>query len=175
MLKVRAGELDALGLLFERYKKVLYSFFCHMTGDGATSEDLVQNVFYRVIRYRRKFKGSGSFKAWLFSIARNVLADEFRKKRVIAKEDIHHVAEKHSNEMSSSDRMAEQERNRLLISALNRLEDRKREILILVKLEEMKYREVAELLGMNESTVKVIVFRAMKELQSFYQGTEKWV
>jgi hypothetical protein len=59
MLKVKAGQLDQLGLLFERYNKPLYGFFYRLTTDGVISEDLVQNVFVRIIKYSHTYKGDG--------------------------------------------------------------------------------------------------------------------
>ena len=52
MLRVKAGDLDRMGLLFERYHRQLFGFLYHMLGRADTSEDLVQNVFYRMLKYR---------------------------------------------------------------------------------------------------------------------------
>ena len=173
MFKVQNGQLDALGLLFERYKKILYSFFNQVTSDRVLSEDLVQNVFYRIIKYRRQYGGTGSFKAWMFAIARNVVADEFRKKGIKHWETIEDYQESISDKESTLTQIYDQEKNQLLQHALNRLDSEKKELLVLVKLNGMKYKEVAHMMQMNESTVKVKVFRAIKELQSIYQKNEK--
>ena len=173
MLKVQNGHLETLGLLFERYKKLLYSFFYQMTSNSALSEDMVQNVFYRIIKYRSQFKGTGSFKAWMFAVARNVMADEFRKKGIKHYEPVEKHYESIIAEGSASTSLEAVERKTLLHQALNKLDADKKELVVLVKLNEMKYKEVAEMLNMNESTVKVKVFRALKELQNIYQHSEK--
>src|SRR5690348_11487914 len=77
MLRVRDGETDTLGLLFERYKRPLYGFFYGMNRDSELSEDLVQNVFFRILKYRYLFRGEGDFKTWMFHIARNVNNDHY--------------------------------------------------------------------------------------------------
>ncbi|MDH3648566.1 MAG: RNA polymerase sigma factor [Saprospiraceae bacterium] len=165
MLQVQNGQVDAVSVLFERYKKVLYSFFVHMSHDRMLSEDLVQNVFVRVIRYSKQFKGEGSFRAWMFTIARNVLADHYRKGSRMKFEEANEQVEQIQSDDSPYESLIQDERKQLLHQAIGKLDHDKRELLILVKLQEMKYREVATMLDMNESTVKVKVFRAMKELQ----------
>jgi RNA polymerase sigma factor (sigma-70 family) len=81
MSRVINGETEMMGILYERYKISVYSYFFKITcGDREASEDLVQTVFYRAIRYRHSFTGQGSFANWLFRIARNVgLATTGRK------------------------------------------------------------------------------------------------
>ena len=67
MLQVREGDLNKLGLLYERYKKVLFAFYYHQNRNAQVSEDLVQNVFYRVLKYRHGFRGDGVFKVCFFT------------------------------------------------------------------------------------------------------------
>jgi len=76
MLLVKDGHLSELTVLFDRYQVSLYNFFLKLTGDKAASQDLTQNLFYRVIRYRQSFQPShGSFRSWIYRIARNVHMD----------------------------------------------------------------------------------------------------
>ena len=73
MLQVREGQLSELTALFERYHVAVYNLFLRLSGDGAVSEDMTQNVFYRVMRYRQSFEpASGSFRSWVYRMARNV-------------------------------------------------------------------------------------------------------
>ena len=82
MVKVRDGDLDRLGMLFERYKRPLYGFFYGLSRDRDLSEDLVQNTFFRILKYRHLFRGEGDFKTWMFHIARNVNNDHYRKDKL---------------------------------------------------------------------------------------------
>ena len=91
MLKVKSGDLDKLGLLFERHKKRLFGFFYNMNGNASVSEDLVQNVFVRILKYKHTFTGEGSFTAWMFRTARNVNYDYYRTQK----------RHDHQNELSS--------------------------------------------------------------------------
>src|SRR6188768_891338 len=88
MLKVKDGDLDRLGLLFERYKKPLFGFFYGMNKDAELSEDLVQNVFFRILKYRYLFRGEGDFRTWMFHIARNVSHDHYRKNKLGKRESV---------------------------------------------------------------------------------------
>lgn len=167
MLKVREGQLNFAGLLFERYKKMLYSFFYNQTRDKNLSEDLVQNTFYKMIKYKHNFREDSHFKAWIFTIARNAMKDEF-KKRKINYEEIGHVEHSFSDHQHADHAIIQNERQEFLRTALKKLSPEKREILILIKLNGKKYREVAEILNLKESVVKSKVFRAIRELQSHY-------
>ncbi len=173
MVQVQNGQTDAICILFERYKKILYSFFAHMTQDRFLAEDLVQNVFIRVMRYNKQYKGEGSFKAWLFTIARNVMADHYRRGAKMRTEMIDSSTHELHGESNPYEEILEDERKNFLHKAISRLDEDKREVLILVKLHEMKYKDVAQMLRMNESTVKVKVFRAMKELQKILQTSKQ--
>src|ERR1700759_4883158 len=79
MLKVKSGDLDKMALLFQRYHRPLYGFLYHMTGQREASEDMVQNVFYRMLRSRHTFTGDGEFKTWMYHLARNVVKDHYKK------------------------------------------------------------------------------------------------
>ncbi|MEZ4903237.1 MAG: sigma factor [Spirosomataceae bacterium] len=79
MLRVKADDLDKMGLLFERYHRPLFTFLYHSTGQRATSEDLVQTVFYRMLKYRHTFTEIGEFRTWMYHLARNALNDYFKK------------------------------------------------------------------------------------------------
>ena len=81
MLKVKNGDLDRMGLLFERYHRQLFGFIFHMTSQRELSEDLVQNVFYRMLKYRHTFRGDGEFRTWMYHVARNVIHDQGRSSK----------------------------------------------------------------------------------------------
>jgi RNA polymerase sigma-70 factor (ECF subfamily) len=175
MLKVKQGDLDRLGLLFERYKKPLFGFFYGLNRDAELSEDLVQNVFFRILKYRYLFRGDGNFKTWLFHIARNVNHDHFRKNKMRHMEAV----EKHEDRMGVHDAhtvtLQKEEELQLLTLAMDRLPADKKEILLLSKYQEKKYAEIGEIIGCSEGAVKVKVFRALQELKYVYKQLEKQV
>ena len=173
MLKVRDGAPDPLGLLFERYKKSLYGFFYGLTREKDLSEDLVQNTFLRILKYKHLFRGEGDFRAWMFHIARNVSNDHYRKNRINAKEELENWQDKLGHQENSSTEMQRADEHQLLSMAMERLPLDKREVLLLSKYQEKKYQEIGEILGCSEGAVKVKVFRALQELKEVYRQLEK--
>ncbi|WP_333820763.1 RNA polymerase sigma factor [Ohtaekwangia sp.] len=172
MLKVRDGDVDKLSLLFERYKKPLFGFFYHMNKDAELSEDLVQNVFYRILKYRYLFRGEGDFRTWMFHIARNVSHDHFRKNKLSAKDSLEDWQDRLGSDDNRSTSIQQEEEMQLLSMAMDRLPEEKREILLLSKFQDKKYKEIGEILGCSEGAVKVKVFRALQELKEMYQKLE---
>ncbi|HCD53374.1 MAG TPA: RNA polymerase sigma factor [Balneolaceae bacterium] len=168
MMKVKQGDVQKLALLYERYNRSLFSFFYRKTKESQLSEDLVQSVFERILRYRATYSGSGPFTTWMFSIARNAHIDHFRK-----------VKRRKEDELPDEERIAGEvptgyeeldERNKkkvLLEKALDMLDEDKREVVILSRYEGLKYQEIAEIQGVTESAIKVRMFRAMKDLKVF--------
>ncbi len=173
MIKVRDGDLDRLGLLFERYKRPLYGFFYGLNREQELCEDLVQNTFFRILKYRHLFRGEGDFKAWMFHIARNVNNDHYRKSKVNLKDDLEKWQERLSHGENRSTEMQQEEEHQMLSMAMDRLPVDKREILLLSKYQEKKYHEIGEILGCTEGAVKVKVFRALQELKVIYKQLER--
>lgn len=168
MQQVQKGHLRFAGLLFERYKKMLYAFFYNQTKNTVLCDDLVQVTFYRLIKYKHNFRGDSGFKPWIYTIARNAMKDELRKNSKARHQDID-VYQNHFVEKQGADiNIEQQEKRAFLDRALSMLTSEKREILTLVKLNEKKYKEVANILQIKESAVKSKVFRAIQELQKNY-------
>src|SRR5512135_3078860 len=89
MEQVRDGKVEKLAILFERNQVMLYNFFLRLTGDRAASEDLVQEVFIRILKYRAGYQGESRFAVWMFQIARNAHIDYLRKqKATVALDDL---------------------------------------------------------------------------------------
>lgn len=174
MSLVTAGEISAMGLLYERYKRPLYAYFLKVTcGDTNSSEDLVHTVFYRAIRYKSTFTGQGSFVKWLFSIAHNVSIDHKKKNRNIVeyKGDILQAIP-----LRIDDQEEKNDRNEKLATvenALKKLNDEERELVIMCKVDCLKYSDVAEILGISESNVKIRMFRAVRKLREIVINIEK--
>jgi RNA polymerase sigma factor (sigma-70 family) len=162
MLAVSKGDLDKAAILYERYKKPVLGYFYRNSVRNETAEDLMQQVFFRVINYRKSYGEGYAFKPWLFWIARNVLQDAVQKHKIIITEldekfDIH-LEENHYDE----------EQEDQLKVALNKLPGEYREVLLLSRYEELKYQEIADILQISVSLVKVRVHRGLKILREIY-------
>lgn len=167
MLNVRNGKIDQLGILFERHQKSLYNFFHKQNGNRQFSEDLVQEVFLRMLKYRHTYRGSGKFTTWMFSIARNTQVDYFRKQNRIDDKQPD-VVQLVSEESNPEEHFFQKSEHALLQQALLKLSPEKREVLVLSRFQNLKYHEISEILGCNVNTIKARVFRAMKDLTKIY-------
>lgn len=168
MLQVKQGKIEMLAILFEKYNIKLYTFFLRLTGDKGSSEDMTQDVFFRILKYRSSYRGEHKFTTWMYSIARNVNIDRSKKR-----ED-YPLEEKWTQEPASipapEEQMAIEQDHLLLDRALACLPLRKREVLVLSRYQGMKYKEIARLLDTSLENVKVLAHRAIKELQDSYLG-----
>ena len=81
MAAVGAGEVQKLAVLFERHHRGLFRYFVSMNRNREASEDLVQDVFFRMLRYRASYDEKQSFTAWMYQIARNANVDQAQKRR----------------------------------------------------------------------------------------------
>ncbi|HTL69142.1 MAG TPA: sigma-70 family RNA polymerase sigma factor [Lacunisphaera sp.] len=169
MIAVRAGEIRRLGDLFERHNRRLYGFFVRLTNQPAVSEDLVQIVFYRILKYRHTYRDEGKFSAWFYHLARKVAADHFRKHASTpAPTDPAELHEEPDAEPQPSEQAATAEDVTLLRAALARLPLEHREVLVLSRLQHLEHKEIARLLDCSVGAVKVRAHRALKELRDVY-------
>jgi len=81
MENVRDGKIEQLAILFERHHVPLFNFLVRLTGSRQVSEDLVQEIFCRILKYRHSYRGTSKFTTWLFQIARNAHIDHLRKQK----------------------------------------------------------------------------------------------
>jgi RNA polymerase sigma-70 factor (ECF subfamily) len=167
MREVRGGRAGALAPLFERHHARLYRFCLRMTGNRAAAEDLVQDVFMRMLKYSRTFKDEMSFLPWMFRIARNACVDHLRRTaadRMPAQEP----DELESNEPAHEETEPQDERAELIRKALLALPAERREVLVLSRYEFKSYEEIARALGCSVGAVKVRAHRAIKQLREVY-------
>ncbi|MFI5337457.1 MAG: RNA polymerase sigma factor [Opitutales bacterium] len=169
MIAVRAGDIARLGDLFERHHRPLYGFFVHLTNQPSVSEDLVQIVFHRILKYRHTYRDEGKFSAWIYHLARKVAADHFRKQvKIPAATDPADLPPHADEAPSPAERTATNDDLALLRTALTRLPLEHREVLVLSRLQQVGHPEIARLLNCSIGAAKVRVHRALKELREVY-------
>jgi RNA polymerase sigma-70 factor (ECF subfamily) len=168
MMRVRDGEVAQLGLLFERHQAMLYNFFLRQSGNREASQDMVQEVFLRILRYRHTFRGESKFTVWMYSIARNAYADSFRKRKkaTLAEPDGFEAA---SDDPLPNETMEQDQEVALLRRALDRLSSEKREVLLLSRFQNLKYEEISQILNCPVGTIKARVHWAIKDLKRIFE------
>jgi RNA polymerase sigma-70 factor (ECF subfamily) len=164
MVSVQQGRLSDLDRLFERHHRPLFQFFLRLTGDRQASEDLVQDVFLRMLRYRATYQPFSQFRTWMYQLARNAHIDRFKRtRRVVGLEEA--PGEPASPAPHPGEILERTRELATLRRALTRLSHEHREVLILSRFHGLSYRQVGEVVGCAEGTVKVRVFRAMQQLR----------
>ena len=163
MLLVRDGQIQKLTPLFERHHTHLFNFFLKQTSHRASSEDLVQDVFLRMLKYRHTYREDGQFLTWMFTIAHRVKVDFYKKRQrqhehLEAPDALPHPDDTPDKKTERADHLA------LIQQALDRLKPEQREILLMARYDEMKYEDIGTALGLKIGTVKARVHRAMKAL-----------
>ncbi|MBY0086823.1 RNA polymerase sigma factor [Brevibacillus brevis] len=164
---------EKMGSIYEQHYMAVYCFLLHFTGNQNETEDLTQEVFTRVVKALPTYDGRVAVKTWLFSIAKHIAIDHYRKQklyelvsenwlmRLTAKQGIPEV------EMDNKEEMRE------IKDALQRLKPSYRMVVILRSVEGYSIRETAELLAISEAKVKVVYHRALKKLQHFLKDSVK--
>lgn len=167
MLQVKAGNLDCLAPLFERYKVKLFNFFRRMGNSTQQSEDLVQETFMRALAYRSSFQGDKGFSCWIYGIARNTSADCYRKnKSSLNNEELDE--ETLPVEETMVEQFSEQQKQELFEKSISALTPEHREVLLLSRFHQLKYDDIAQLLDCNINTLKSRIRTAISELKTRY-------
>jgi RNA polymerase sigma-70 factor, ECF subfamily len=171
MLLVKEGHLSELAELFERYHVKLFNYFLRLTMDRATSEDLTQNLFYRIIKYRQSYEpGNGSFQSWIYRMARNVHADHCKQAQKTPGRpgNKERNDEEEGTRMPASEQAYTEDHYERLDHAMAQLEPEQREVLVLSRFQGLKYEEIARIREISVPAIKVQVHRAIKRLRSLY-------
>jgi RNA polymerase sigma-70 factor (ECF subfamily) len=168
MEDVRGGKVEKLAILFERHHVALFNYFLRLTGNRPVSEDLVQEVFTRILKYRTTYRGEDRFAVWMYKIARNAHIDFLRRqKETVPLEDQFEQAQ--SADLIPEERVERQQEAALISRALKKLSPKKQEVILLSRFQNLKYREIAELMECPVGTVKGMVHRAVQELGDIYK------
>ena len=164
MQAVREGDLGGLAILFERHHRALFNYFVHMNGNRELSEDLVQDVFVRMLKYRQSYQPEKVFTAWMFQIARNAQTDAIGKRKL----EVALPEREFAGANCMEENLKRKQEISLLRRAMARLPVDKRELLVLSRFQNFKYEEIASILGCDVGAVKVRVYRAVRALGQIY-------
>lgn len=164
MILVSNGHLDNLTILFDRYHLRIFNFFNKMIHNKDVSEDLTQDVFYKVMKYRTSYK-NGNFTSWIYTVARNIFSSYYQKQK---KQSASTLDEKFIKSDEKLDSDTNEDEINHLQRALLKLNHTDRELIIMNRYQEIKYAEMAEIIGSSEGAIKVRVHRALKKLKEIY-------
>lgn len=165
MLEVAKGSEEAFAALVGRHQNPLLNFFARM-GALSHGEDLVQETFVRLFRYRQKYRATAPFGAFLYRIARNVWADHGRK---IVRMD--RLATDYEQELSVPPPVKPMGRELDIQGALEQLSPKLREVLVLNVYQGLRYQEIADALEIPLGTVKSRINLALGALREILNET----
>jgi RNA polymerase sigma-70 factor (ECF subfamily) len=157
------GDVGAFELLLRRHRAPLYTFLLRMLGEKTKAEDLAQETFLRIVKGAQEWEHRARFQTWLFTIARNLCTDHARRDRFRRADSLDAEGPDGEGPMVDSvpgsdpgpARGAESARLRpILAKALLGLPPDQREVFLLREQAGLQFKEIADLTGANENTVK---------------------
>ncbi len=177
--RYRRGDAEAFRTLVRRHQRALYNFALRQVRAPAVAEDIVQDVFVRIVQNVETFKEESRFSTWAYTIARNLCIDHLRKR----------VHRRHASLDASGDGKGEGEGTPLgeriagggagadrtaigkqlqghLASAVEALPEDQREVFLMRQVGELPFKEIAEIVGVSENTVKSRMRYALERLQT---------
>ena len=176
MARVARGQTEAFEVLLRRYERAIATFCYSFLHDRHASEDTAQEVFLRVFRSAGRYRPTAKFTTWLYKISANLCINEQKKLKLRQTRSIDgpigsnpdgtRIAEKIAKSTALPLTKAERrEAGALLQEAIAALPDEQRITLVLVEYHGLSYREIAEILGVTVSAVKMRVKRARENLR----------
>ncbi len=175
--KFNDGDADAFATLVRRYERPLYNFILRSVRRRERADELLQDVFLKVVQRSRDFKGNSKLSTWLYTIARNLCIDHsrkmvFRRHKSLdapgraASEEGPTLLERTAAEGAEPDRAAVAEDLRQRIGeAVEELPEEQKDVFLMRQVQGMRFREIAEVLGIPENTVKSRMRYALERLQ----------
>ena len=169
MARASAGDQHAFAELYERHRRVVFTFLLHLTGERPTAEDLLQEAFLRVWRGRAGYRAAGEFRAWLFTIARRLAVDRFRLQGFVWADDPGALETTVSEDAPDRQAEAREELARLR-RALDQLPPAQREVILLARLVGAGAEEIARVTESTPGAVRVQLHRALQRLRALLDG-----
>lgn len=156
---VQGGDTDALGALFSRHHAAVYALCARLMQDNDLADDITQDVFLRVWRYARSFRGRSAFRTWLYRLTYNACTD--RRQRDARWQESYDI------DLSPADAPAAEptDRHMLLETALSRLSPTLRVVLVLNRFDGLGYDEIARIVHCSPAAARVRLHRAMNALR----------
>ena len=181
---VQSGDADSLGTLVARWEQPLFRFAFRLLQRTEDARDVCQETFLRILTRSERFRVGARFSTWMYQIALNLCRDQMRRRkrwRLLSFDGEEAGPELRGRARTEEDGTANpgaalerDEQRRAILKALDTLVPEQREVLVLKEYEGLKFREIAEILGCPESTVKSRMYYGLTALKNALarQGVE---
>jgi len=171
-----SGDPQAFDVLFSRYRRPLYSFILRFVSRRDMAEELLQEVFFKVVRSGNEFEGRAKFSTWIYRITRNLCVDHLRRMthrkttsldQSSRDNDERTLGQKVQDPNAGVERQVMQGRLRTKIEeAVDRLPNEQKEVFLLREASGLPFKEIAAILGCPENTVKSRMRYALERLRA---------
>lgn len=182
MCRIAQGDETAFSFLVEKHQYAVVGTVAKMLGSPNEAEDIAQQVFVRIWKSAKKYKPTAKFTTYLFTITRNLVFNETRRRKVRKQVSIEEQGEEwgsqyaDQNSASPDQSYLQEELAKAVDRAIAKLPEKQRMAVVLRRYEDMPYEEIAKVLGLSVSAVKSQLFRARailkEELASYLDGDE---
>jgi RNA polymerase sigma-70 factor (ECF subfamily) len=185
MLRYQRGDRDAFGALVRRYQVRVYNFVLRQLRSEATAEDIAQEVFLRLVQRASAFKHEARFSTWLYTIARNLCVDQLRKSNLRRHPSLDQPQGQDADGPSLGEQLADPRSDverkahssqvaSSILNAVHDLSEEQREVFLLREVANLPFKEIAEVTGTSENTVKSRMRYALEHLQSKLSDFEEY-
>jgi RNA polymerase sigma-70 factor (ECF subfamily) len=186
MIRFQSGDRSAFASLVRRHQAPLYNFAVRLLRNPPAAEEVVQDAFVRVVMNAGEFKHAAKFSTWLYAITRNLCIDQVRKRKLRNHPSLDEAKGDERGEgptlgERTADGRANVERSAVsveirerLVAAVDDLPDEQREVFLLREVSNVPFREIAEIVGVPENTVKSRMRYALERLQAALSDFEEY-
>lgn len=175
MLRYQSGDARAFDELLARYQKPLFQFIYRSVGVVAVAEDVLQDTFMRVIRNNSTYQQQAKFSTWIYTIARNLCVDHARRGKhrnhasldaPMGGDDASTLLDRQaSHEADQAAQLGDAQFNAALQKLLGQLPEEQREVFVLREIQDLSFKEIAEIAGISENTAKSRMRYALEKLR----------
>ncbi len=167
----QAGDAEAFGQLYDHYLETVYRYVYYRVGSRPLAEDLTSEVFLRALRRIGTFSWQGrDFRAWLVTIARNLVCDEFKSSRFRLEVATGEILDGDEVTDSPEDAVLAALSRAALIDAIRQLNPQQQECVTLRFLQGLSVAETAKIMGKNDGAIKTLQYRAVRALARLLPG-----
>ncbi len=182
MIRYQGGEAKAFEVLLVRHYQPIFNFLLRYTGSRATSEELLQDVFMRVIKGAQEYKQRAKFKTWLYTIAKNITIDHSRKQKFRRHRSLDQPLGGEADGVRMIDRVRDERPEGMadrryvdqqfkvkLQAALDRMNEDQRLVFTLRQFQHLSFKEISGIVKVSENTVKSRMRYALEFLREALQ------
>jgi RNA polymerase sigma-70 factor (TIGR02952 family) len=169
--KAARSTAEAFAAFYEQYLPKIFRYISYRVTDRYMAEDLTATVFEKALsKFNQYSLEKAALSTWVFRIARNTLIDHFRARGREKTVPLDEAFDRPVNGKSPEQTIIEQEESQLLRACISKLSTHEQEIISLKFSSEMTNRQIADMLGLTESNVGVILYRTVRKLRNYYEG-----